>query len=629
MNSETNIDKPVDDLERRPDLLAERVGDELLTEEERAFFRQYAQGPYFKTALAAALFTSGGPQSNIDITYRDDVHDRQDISSEMAEVSGQEYRTASFVSRQFEKLLRQGQEDGTLSEEPLVEVLVKDGDETVWLPPDKFRERLGGNCDNLRVVAVTARLQGDDSQGESFIMRNDMDALPFPPSGETEFIRHDCGHNMHIGWAIANMQMLIEYKRRFGRLPFRDVVFISEANEEGFDPSFNSPEELTNADFLKRYGPHDMVLGSHVAANTPEGELILQEELFFGSGDLSVVLQPTENYDPATDPTLESIAALVAEEINRRYHSDDPIEGFGMQQLTEDFASIPIPAEYVRITKILKPEEPGMTNMLDTDAEGQVLMGESVYTDFRPRIEALVEEQLAGWHRLGFELKADIDYKDGVMTVGVHQPHGGHSAFGGVNVHQVVGSIVTALLQEDGITLSLPTGSPDGVQIKGTVRIKKEISFQRSLEQVESTTREIAEQLLDRFGLTGKVAIQQLGISYITPPVNIETKNVETARELATELGVQETTTSTTHAAAETIGFYKQYMNIPEVMYFAIGALDREKADEYLRSGKPLDAEHLHHSGSMRLKDITAAYGAFAPALLLSFAKKWNRERAS
>ena len=205
-----------------------------LSDAEIDFFKEYGRGEGYKRSLAVARLLNA-PHENVEVPperqselrKHTEEFARSEKMPERAELGGQEYHTASIMAREFGKTIERAKKEGWFKDGE-VNIAVLDKGEHRWFNLKDYIARRKEGTEDLKVVATVVSTEGDDKEGPTILIRNDMDALQ-ASSGE---IRHQCGHNVHSGWAVANAEGMARYKERFGGLPFKRVIFVSEANEE-------------------------------------------------------------------------------------------------------------------------------------------------------------------------------------------------------------------------------------------------------------------------------------------------------------------------------------------------------------------------------------------------------------
>lgn len=610
----------------------------LVTSEEIDFFREFTQEQGYKKSLALARLLNE-PYVNINIPEERQSlarkrssqrgHDASSEEYQRPELGGFEYHTASIIARTFEKSIRKAEEERIIRGSASINVI--DHGEHKWLSLQEYQERVKDGKEGLLIVAVVGEIEGDDAAGPNILIRNDMDALQMA-SGE---IKHQCGHNVHSGWAAMNVDGMIEYKKHFGNLPFRKVIFVSEANEEANPAAEDlvSPKELLESGFEERYGKADIVMGAHVIASLPENTFRIEEEGFHGATDFIYHIQPNDLYQQNSDNDLRLLGAEVSRLINEEYHADDPNEHFGKHQLVENDDGKIVPQIYVRLTAMQEAQQDSakeeyknlaLNSLVGSDAyEGR--MRDSVLTS--DDISQIAERHLQKWNDLHFDVHADIsvDSSSGEFSIAISTKGSAHVAFGGPNPRQIMGEVLQDIEQKTKILSHNPSR---GIKFGGTMRIRRS-DYSQVKDDVSANLHDIFNKAAQNLGLEGKVNCNLTLQNSIAPVIN-NPGLVRQARALVSEAGIQLTRTGLPHAGAESFAEYERFFHSDEekkMIYLMIGGMKKETVDQYLQTKDPIPLSCVHHSDEFQVQDSAMPYGITLDALAIQVGRQWKIDR--
>lgn len=613
----------------------EREAEVHLSDEEMGFFKEYGQGEGYKKSLAVARVLNA-PHENIEIAEERQSNLRKVTGGfaesktmpERAELGGKEYHTASIVAREFGKTIEGAKKEG-LFKDGDVSIAVLDKGEHRWLDLKDYITRRKEGTGDLKVVATVASIEGDDKEGPTILIRNDMDALQMA-SGE---IRHQCGHNVHSGWAVANAEGMARYKERFGELPFKRVIFVSEANEEA-NPGAGelvAPRELLEGGFEKRYGKVDMVLGAHVIATIPENTVRVEEGgAFHGATDYIYTAKPTKHFRPGEDNDIRLLPGEVARLVNEKYGSDKPLENFGKRQIVEDKGDV-VPNVYVRTTAVQEAISMSGTqydnlalNSLAAECkyEGEVKQGDIS----REEMQQIVDGKLEDWRKVGFDIegRAEINEKTGRFMINIKAGEPAHVALGGPNPRQLMGEVLHEIARGKTIVSDEPVS---GIKFGGTMRIR-DVGHERVAHQVAEELERIVEQAKRNLGLGDKVTVGFETQNSVGPTVN-DVDMARQAKSLMKRAGVESSEVNLPHAGAESFAEYERFLDgeKKKMLYIQVGGMKWEKAEHYLRSGEPVGMDCVHHSDTFRVQDSAMGYGVSLDALAIQYARDWKRQK--
>lgn len=605
--------------------LAPKGPEVLVTREEIDFFREYSTGKGAIRALAVARVLNAG-HVNIEIPAERQsparLREAQEHTHPEAlpgpELGGFEYHTAEIMARQFEKAIKVAEGLGLGGD---VRILVIDNGERRWMELKDYMLRREQGIENLMVAGVVGRLEGDNPEGANILIRNDMDALQMA-SGE---VKHQCGHNVHSGWACMNLDAMLEYKKKFGKLPFKQAVFVSESNEEA-NPAAGeliAPKEMIDAGFEQRYGQIDVALGAHVIASIPEHTARIEVEGFHGATDFVFQAKPNKTYDPAVHADLELLPFEMARLVNNQFHSDTPNDKFGKRRLVAEDDGKIVPPMYVRLTSEAQEQENLALNSLVGSTR---YAGKVNFPITRQSLDQAVEEQLGPWRKLDFEITpgVELDEETGEFSIELSVGSAAHVAFGGPNLRQIMGEILHNIPQQQEIT---SVGPREGqVRFGGTMRLRLPES-ERVRDEVATKLQTIYEQAVEILGLRGKVDSTFVTQNSIGPVINDPTL-VRQARALFSEAGVALSRVNLPHAGAESFVEYERFFKPGErkaMIYILIGGMKQAEVDHLLESGDPVDAQCVHHSDTFRVQDSSIPYGIALDALAIQYARAFEQ----
>lgn len=600
----------------------------LVTQKELKFFADYSTREGFTKALAVARVLNQphvnvrSPEGRMSEARRrkaEAAHHSEVLPG--PELGGFEYHTAEVMARQFEKSVHAAEKEGLKGD---VSILVVDKGERRWMGLEEYIVRREQGTEGLLVAGVIGRLEGSDPDGANILIRNDMDALQMA-SGE---IKHQCGHNVHSGWAATNMDALVEYKRKFGELPFKQVVFVSESNEEANPAAgdFIAPKEMVEGGFEQRYGKIDYALGAHVIASIPEHTARIEVEGFHGATDFVFTVKPTAEYDPEKDADLNLLSYEVARLVNQEFHSDTPSDKFGKRRLVAEDDGKIVPPVYVRLTA----EGRGEANMALNSLPGKVqYAGRLSFPMDRLALEEAVAERLRPWKALDFEIQPTIqlDEVTGEFSIELSAGSAAHVAFGGPNVRQILGEILYNLPQMQGIRAPQGTQSVE-FRFGGTMRIRLPES-EKVRDESAQKLQEIYQTALDTLELRGKVAESFVTQNSIGPVIN-DPDMVQQARAVFEESGIPLSRTNLPHAGAESFVEYERFFKPGErkaMLYILIGGMKRAEVERLLETGDPVEASCVHHSDTFQVEDSSIPYGVALDALAIQFAKDFKQKK--
>lgn len=604
----------------------------LLSQEELDFWREYGEGEGYNKSLAVARVLNA-PHENIDIPQerQSDLRKRtggftqSEKMPERPELGGFEYHTASIMAREFGKIIERAKKERLLKDGD-VNIAVLDGGEHRWLNLKDYIARRQEGTEDLKVVATVAAIEGDDKEGPTILIRNDMDALQMA-SGE---IRHQCGHNVHSGWAVANLEGMVRYKEKFRKLPFKRVIFVSEANEEA-NPGAGelvAPKELKEGGFEDRYGKVDMVLGAHVIASIPENTVRVEEgAAFHGATDFIYTVKPTEQYKPNEDSDIRLLASEVARLVNEKYQSDGLLNRFGKRQIVKDTGDV-VPNVYVRVTAMQEATSDGgdkydnlALNSLVAKCEFKGKMaGENISEKDWQKI---IDHNLRSWQEAGFavtgEIKVDAESGEFLITVDAGEP--AHVALGGPNSRQLVGKILHEAAPRG---KSVSDKVVSGIKFGGTMRIR-EANHEEISDQVSEELKKIIEVAKNNLGLEGKVTTIFETQNPVSPTVN-DVDMAKQAKAVMKKAGVNSSDVNLPHAGTESFAEYERFLEggKKKMLYIQVGGMKKEKAEYYLRSGEPVGMDCVHHSDTFKVQDSAMGYGVSLNALAIQYARDWK-----
>lgn len=605
----------------------------LLGQEEIDFFKNYAKGEGYKKSLALARLLNE-PYCNVEISEerQSEARKRMEKRSEkelgeikkMAELGGFEFHTSAIIARAFNKSLRAAEKEGLAEGEVKINVL--DNGEHKWYSLDEYKDRLKLGVDNLRTVSVVCNLKGDDENGPNILIRNDMDALQMA-SGE---IRHQCGHNVHCGWAISNLDGLIEYKKKFNKLPFKQVIFVSEANEEANPEAGEliSPKELLDSGFNDKYGKIDLAMGAHVVASIPENVARIDELVTHGATDFIFTIKPNDNYDATNDNDLRLVVEEVAYLINKEYQADEPNENFGKRQLVADDDGTTVPPVYVRLTAMQEENENKYDNLAinSLPAKAQYngkLENISLNTE---SIQKITDSHVEKWNDLGFKLKGMVNKdKSGSFSIIIDNGEYAHVAMGGPNPRQILGGILHEIgLQSKILSMELPKN----IKFGGTMRIRT-ASYDETSKDVVQNLGIIFKKAVDSLGLNNKIDSKFITQNTVRPTVS-DPELVREAKAIFEKAGINISNTTLPHAGAESFAEFERFFDSDKkkkMLYIFIGGMKNEDAERLLKTKDPVDWKYLHHSEAFRVQDSAMPYGLVLSALAIQFAKNWEKAK--
>lgn len=603
-----------------------------LSIEEMNFFKQEG-GELAAKSLAVARMLDR-PYSNVKIEGRSEGKFRKGATKRDPEkpygpeLGGFEYNTARIMARQFTKAIEGGKEREAIKEGG-VQINVLDKGEHKWLSFEDYKERLKQDTSDLKMVAVVADIEGDDPEGATILIRNDMDALQMA-SGE---IRHQCGHNVHSGWGVSNVEAMIDYREKFGELPFKKIVFVSEANEEANPAAGDlvAPRELVESGFRDRYGKIDYALGAHVIASIPEHTARVEVDGFHGAADYVFETRVNEGFDPEKDTDPELLIYEVARLVNEKFEADEPSEKFGRRQIVEDDGTA-VSNLYVRLTAMQEQKADGSfenlaLNSLTGDAtyEGRILEGDLD----REALQTALDEQLADWEKLGFHLKNKIDFDDAEKTFRISVATDGpaHVAFGGPNPRQILGEVVHDVRSLGKIGR---TKEAEAFRFGGTMRIRMQ-NHEEVKEQTSDDLREIYEQALENLGLTGKVDTSFEMQNAVAPVIN-DPDMVDQARSLFQRAGVELSRINLPHAGAESFSEFERMFEPDDekkMIYVLIGGMRKDRVEQHLRDGDAVELSCVHHSDQFEVEASAIPYGMTLPALAIQYARDYRKNIAN
>ena len=602
----------------------------LITKQEVDFLKEYAEGFGALKAQAAANYINfpninirSDEESESDARKRRGertIEERKSFEAN-AELGAFEYKTAKFLAHQFKKSI-----DGALAEGVLKEADVKinviDGEDRVMLSYEEYAARLEQDTSELRIVGVFANVVGDENEGANILLRNDIDALRM----DTGEIKHQCGHNVHSGWALSNLDGLIGYKRKFGNLPFKQIVFVSESNEEGNPTSSyrDAPNEMIRSGFLERYGNMDYALGVHVTPLIPEHIISFDEKMYHGGMSVGFDIVPSEGYSPENDSDYHLVPFEIARLTNEKYHSDEMHGNFGKMTLEENSRSI-TPSILVRTCDIKETGQMYSANVLPRKSSYEgLLANNSIVTDVE--IRGYIEEELKSWRNNGFEISSKSSLVDGKISLSIDKGDSSHIAAGGPNPHVILAKVLRRI--EEKTAIKSASESSPALYTSGTSRVL-ERNYDEVQEQVGKNLDEIAEQALKNLGLVGKVTAT-FGVRGGVKPVLNSPKLVEQADLLLKKAGIEHKDISLPAAPGESFSSYKNFLKPNEnenFFYFNVGALKKEIADELMKTKMPVPSHTMHHSDDFYVQDSALPYGILVVGFALEFAKQYLKDQ--
>ncbi|TCK22537.1 M20 metallopeptidase family protein [Pseudonocardia endophytica] len=180
-------------------------------------------------------------------------------------------------------------------------------------------------------TSVTAVLRGGAGEGETVLLRGDMDALPVAEASGEEFSSengnmHACGHDLHTSALVGAARLLSSQREKLAG----DVVFMFQPGEEGWDGARVMVEEGVLDAAGRRV---DHAYGLHVLSGiVPAPTLTSRAGTFFAAcHDLDVTVRGVGGHGSsphsARDPipaAAEMITALQTS-VTRRFDVFDPV----------------------------------------------------------------------------------------------------------------------------------------------------------------------------------------------------------------------------------------------------------------------------------------------------------------
>ncbi len=608
----------------------------LITSAELDFFKDYAKQRGYKKAMALAD-SLNFPNTNIEqpierqsVARKRRAGLREEEKRELhhrAELGAFEFKTSEIIARTFQKSIDQATKDGLVKGDVVINVI--DNEKHCFVTLAEFQKRLSEGTEGLKMLGVVASIEGDDTEGANVLIRNDMDALQMA-SGE---IKHQCGHHVHSGWAAMNVEGLIEYKKKFGTLPFKRVTFISESNEEG-NPAAGEqvgPTEMLKSGFKEKYGGMDIVMGAHVIAFLPEKSVRIERIGFHGAADFVFKAKPNSAYDSAVDNDPRLIPSEVARLINLKFKADEPSDRFGKRSLVETDDGTIVPELYVRLTAVQESAsgdayENLAINSLPAEVSYTGVIDSSISEE---EISQIVDQRFTPCIQQGFVLKKNvrIDPQAHSFSITIETAGAAHVAFGGPNPRQIMGEILHEIAKRGTIHLQETIG---GIKFGGTMRLGM-VDYKEVATVVFSDLEKIVHEALKNLHLEGKV-----DASLVTqnrnpiPPVINDTDLIAQSKKILAEAGVAVTQANLPNAASESFSAYEAFLASPEkqnMIYILIGGMKKQLAEHLQKTKEPVPQSCMHHSDEFAVQDTAIPHGIVLDALLIQFARSWKARR--
>lgn len=578
-----------------PDNSCSPIAEAGLSDEEVGFFREAATGDSCRGAVAMSRL----------------------IADHYPELGTCELHTSTILAREMGKTLG--------GDAVRILLFDKATDERKWVSWEEFaqaRKSLGE--ENIETHGVFGVMEGDDPQGEIIYIRGDMDALPT----EDGKAKHMCGHNVHTSWLKMNCEILHAYKKRFGVLPFRRVVFIGEVNEEGMASPVFGPIEMAKAGLFEIAGKPDIVIGSHLAACQPEGTVSIEKDAALAAeGRINIKLIPDKAYH---GPDLEIVKNEIEYQIANDMKSEEAKTSFGSLHLVEDIAK-ELPKILVRVVDSKsKSQESGLrTSMLKGEYSCSVIIDGDLEIRETPGgekredelvIERAVDQIKSDWAKLGIAVECDVKVSPNNQLEFIIITRPGHVAFGGPNVEYFGSAVIHALYERYGDRVK--SQSPlEAKEIAGSIRIKAADWKNQDTAGKEKIKR-IIDETLSSMGAEGVES--ELSWLIDTPPVINDEALRSTALDAAQKAGIEITTIGLPHLAAESFSYWLE-LSGAKGLYLAIGGAERESFANVFESKSPIPESMMHHNPNFAYQEGAIAYGAIIGALAITFGKASKR----